>query len=53
MRKKANQGPGFSKFNNSLLIDEEYVDLITAKIPEFILMYHDVTDKGLQWKLEQ
>ena len=41
----------FWKFNNSLLIDEEYVDLITGKKPEFVLMYHNVTDKGLLWEL--
>ena len=50
-KKEANRGPGFWKFNNSLLIDKEYVDLITAKIPEFVLKYHDVTDKGLLWEL--
>ena len=51
--KEANRGPGFWKFNNSLLIDKEYLDLITAKIPEFVLKYHDidVTDKGLLWEL--
>ena len=36
--KEANRRPGFWKFNNSLLIDEEYVDLTTAKIAEFVLM---------------
>ena len=49
--KEANRGPGFWKLNNSLLMDEEYVDLITVKIPEFVLKYHDVTDKGLLWQL--
>ena len=43
--KEANRGPGFWKFNNSLS------RLITAKIPEFVLKYHDVTDKGLFWEL--
>ena len=49
--KDANRGPGFWKYNNSLLIDKEYVHLITAKIPELVLKYHDVTDKGLLWEL--
>ena len=37
--KEATRGPDFWKCNNSLLINKEYVDLITAKIREFVLKY--------------
>ena len=37
------RGPGFWKFNNSLLSDTNYVELLTFKIP----MFAKVNDKGL------
>ena len=46
-RKKS--GPGFWKFNASLLEDKEYVEKLCANIPAFIEKYKDVTDLGLKW----
>ena len=48
---KDQRGPGFWKFNNSLLTDKEYTKLISKKIPEFASKYHEVTDKGLLWEM--
>ena len=49
--KKDHRGPGFWKFNNSLLTDKDYTELISKKIPEFASKYHEVTDKGLLWEM--
>ena len=49
--KEAKRGPGFWKFNNSLLTDKEYIELITKSIPTFLRKYEDVTDKGLFWEM--
>ena len=44
-------GPGFWKFNNSLLTDENYLQMITTQIPEFVSKYQELTDKALLWEL--
>ena len=46
-RKKS--GPGFWKFNTSLLEDKEYVEKMCESIPAFKEKYKDVTDLGLKW----
>ena len=46
-RKKS--GPGFWKFNASLLEDKEYVQKMCENIPAFIEKYRDVSDLGLKW----
>ena len=43
--------PGFWKFNNSLLMDKCYMDMITKQIPEFIAKYCNLNDKGLFWEM--
>lgn len=45
------RGPGFWRFNNSLLIDKDYVEMICKKIPEYAFKYKKVTDKGLLWEM--
>ena len=45
------RGPGFWKFNNSLLMDKCYTDMITRQIPEFIAKYCNLNDKGLFWEM--
>jgi len=45
------QGPGFWKFNNSLLSDINYVELLTFKIPMFAKKYEQVNNKGLFWEM--
>ena len=45
------RGPGFWKFNNSLLSDVNYVNLITFSIPEFVNKHREVNDKGLFWEM--
>ena len=50
-KRKTSGGPGFWKFNNSLLPDKDYTELISKKIPEFASKYHEVTDKGLLWEV--
>ena len=44
-------GPGFWKFNNSLLTDQNYLQMITTQIPEFVSKYQELTDKRLLWDL--
>ena len=44
--KEVKRGPGFWIFNNSLLTDKDYTELISQKIPEFASKYREVTDKG-------
>lgn len=48
---KDQRGPGFWKFNNSLLTDKEYTKLISKNILEFASKYNEVTDKGLLWEM--
>ena len=42
-------GPGFWKFNASLLEDKGYVEKMCDNIPAFIEKYRDVSDLGLKW----
>ena len=43
--KQSKRGPGFWKFNNSLLTDKSYVELITKSISEYVTKYQDLEDK--------
>ena len=45
------RGPGFWKFNNSLLGDKEFTDKLSLNIPVFIEKYKQVDDKGLLWEM--
>ena len=47
----APRGPGYWRFNNSSLSDNEYVALLRYKIPEFVEKYKEVEDKGLFWEM--
>ena len=49
---KQKEGPGFWKFNQSLLNDETYVSLLRAEIENFKQKYIDVEDLNLRWRLE-
>ena len=42
------RGPGFW---NSLLLDTDYVELLTFKLPEFVTKHSQVNDKGLFWEM--
>lgn len=44
-------GPDFWKFNNSLLMDKCYAEMITKQTPEFIDKYCNLNDKGLFWEM--
>ena len=48
---KQKKGPGFWKFNQSLLHDETYVSLLRAEIEKFKQKYTDVEDLNLRWDL--
>ena len=41
------RGPGFWKFNNSLLTDKCYTEMIRKQISEFIDKYCNLNNKGL------
>ena len=45
------RGPGFWKFNNSLLKDENFVQQIRNLYPVFQRKYKDVNDKQIFWEL--
>ena len=47
----APRGPGYWRFNNSLLSDNEYVALLRSKIPEFVEKYKEVEGKGFFWEM--
>ena len=49
LNKKA--GPGFWKFNSSLLEDEEYINEFKANIKNYRNKYLYLDDKGLRWDL--
>ena len=53
IEKKVRQprGPGFWKFNSSLLEDRDYTATMAETIPQFIDKYKDVEDKGLLWEM--
>ena len=44
-------GPGYWRFNNSLLSDNEYITLLRSKIPKFVEKYKEVESKGLFWEM--
>ena len=48
---EAPRGPGFWKFNNSLLSDTKYVELLNFLIPEFAKKHQGTEDKGLFWEM--
>ena len=43
--------PGFWKFNNSLLDDEDFTSAIRESLPVFRDKYADLEDLGLKWDL--
>ena len=45
------RGPGFWKFNCSLLEDCDYTEKMARKIPQFIESYEYLDDKGLLWEM--
>ena len=45
------RGPSFWKFNNSLLQDENFIESLEQKLPEFKNKYADLNDKGLLWEM--
>ena len=45
------RGPDFWKFNNSLLSDTKYRELLNFLIPEFAKKHQGTEDKGLFWEL--
>ena len=45
------RGPGLWKFNNSLLKDETYVNLIQDSYPDIIQKYSNINDSKLKWEL--
>ena len=46
-----NRGPGLWKFNNTLLEDNNYKELITFYYPQILRKYSEVTDNQLLWEL--
>ena len=45
------RGPSFWKFNNSLLQDENFIESLEQKLPEFKNKYAELNDKGLLWEM--
>ena len=45
------RGPGFWKFNNSLLSDTKYVEILSSQIPNVAKKHQDVKAKGLYWEM--
>ena len=45
------RGPGFWKFNNSLLDDHDFVDQLYNMIPAYKNKYNYLTDKSLYWDM--
>ncbi|KAL9962045.1 hypothetical protein ACROYT_G031110 [Oculina patagonica] len=48
---KQKKGPGFWKFNISLLEDNQYVSQLRKNLPQFQSKYESVEDLGLRWDL--
>ena len=48
---KQNKGPGFWKFNNSLLEDNQYVSQLRHNLPQVKSKYQTVENLGLRWDL--
>ena len=46
-----NRGPGLWKFNNTLLEDNNYKELIIFYYPQILRKYSEVTDNQLLWEL--
>ena len=46
-----NRGPGSWKFNNQLLEDQDYINLITTFYPKILDKYRDVKSKKLLWEM--
>jgi len=46
---KQSKGPGFWKFNYSLLEDNRYVTQLCENLPQFKSKYQNVEDLGLRW----
>ena len=49
--KLSTRGPGFWKFNNNLLKDEDYIERIRKSYPEFRSKYSYVQDEQILWEL--
>ena len=47
------RGPGLWKFNNTLLEDENYKELIEFYYPQILVKYREITDKQLLWELRK
>jgi len=45
------RGPGFWKFNNQLLYDNEYTRQVKQLISDLKVNYHTLEDKGLKWDI--
>ena len=45
------RGPGLWKFNNTLLEDENYKELIEFYYPQILVKYREIIDKQLLWEL--
>ena len=45
------RGPGFFKFNNSLLSDHSFVERLSKNIPEYKKRYSYLEDKRLYWDM--
>ena len=45
------RGPGFWKFNNSLLDDDEYLDMVRGLYPLLREKLNDIQDKRITWEL--
>ena len=45
------RGPGLWKFNNTLLEDENYKELVEFYYPQILAKYREITDKQLLWEL--
>ena len=45
------KGPGFWKFNTTLLQDESYITALRENLPKFKEKYIDLSDSGLKWDL--
>ena len=50
-KKISTRGPGFWKFNNSLLKDEDYIERIQKLYPELRSKYSYVQDEQMLWEL--
>lgn len=48
---KQQRGPGFCKFDSSLLEDKHYICDLRENLTHFMQKYRDVKDLGLKWDL--